>query len=59
MEGKRKPGRPKTATGTPPVRTTRQGEVWDRADALAKARGETIHQVITRALEAYVQDDGG
>lgn len=57
METKRSRGRPVT-TGTPPVRTTRQGDVWDQADALAKARGETIHKVITRALEAYLQENG-
>lgn len=51
---KRRPGRPRTEAGTKPVRTTRQGPIWDEADTIARVRGETIHTVISRALSRYV-----
>lgn len=52
-EEKRGPGRPVT-TGTTPKRDVRVGPLWDQARALAKARGETMRQVIERSLRHYV-----
>jgi hypothetical protein len=54
MEEKRPRGRPRT-TGTTPKRDVRVGEVWDQARAVATARGETMREVLERALKHYVQ----
>lgn len=52
-ETKRRPGRP--ATGHDPTRSVRIGPVWEDAMAISRYRGETLHKVITRALENYVR----
>ena len=51
---RRRPGRP--ATGHDPTRSVRIGDVWDEAMKVSRRRGETLHQVITRALEDYVKE---
>ena len=54
-EPKRPRGRPPgTGKGVTPKRDVRVGDVWDEAAALAKARGETMRQVLERALKNYV-----
>jgi len=52
-EEQKRRGRPVT-TGTTKKRDVRVGDVWDEAAALAKARGETMRQVLERALKNYV-----
>lgn len=54
---KRRPGRP--ATGHQPTRSVRIGAVWIEAQAIAMERGESLNQVITRALENYVRRHKG
>lgn len=50
-------GRP--ATGQTPLRAVRvSDEDWDSAQAVAKAHGETVSQVIRRALREYAASDG-
>lgn len=53
-------------TGTTPKRNLRVGEIWDEAEAIAKARGETMSDVvkpmIERGLRRYInqhRDEGG
>jgi len=53
MTEQKRRGRPVT-TGTTKKRDVRVGDVWDEAAALAKARGETMRQVLERALKNYV-----
>lgn len=43
-----------TRGGPTPKRNIRVGQVWDDADAIARARGETMTQAVTRLLERYV-----
>ena len=52
-EEQKRRGRPFT-TGTTKKRDVRVGDVWDEAAALARARGETMRQVLERALKNYV-----
>lgn len=58
---KRRRGRP--ATGVTPKRNLRIGEVWDEAEAIAKARGERISDVvrpiIERGLKRYIKQHRG
>jgi hypothetical protein len=45
------PNQPKT-----PTRSVRVGDpLWDAAKAAAEQRGETVTDVLTRALERYVK----
>jgi hypothetical protein len=53
-EPKKHPGGRPVTTGTTQVRTVRIGDVWDEAHALAKARGESMREVLERALKHYV-----
>ena len=54
---KRRRGRP--ATGVTPKRNLRIGAVWDEAEKIAHARGETISDVvkpiIERGLKRYIK----
>lgn len=58
---KRRRGRPPTEAGTLPTRSMRIGPIFDKARAIADAKGESITAVVTRLLEAYVaeQEPGG
>jgi hypothetical protein len=49
---KRGPGRP--ATGQTPKRYVRAGHIWDEATELAKGRGETMTDLVIRAIEREV-----
>lgn len=51
-EEKRGRGRP--ATGVTPKRNIRVGDVWDQAEELAAADGETITDLVKRLLGEYV-----
>lgn len=53
----RRRGRP--ATGHHPTRSVRIGPAWDQAAAIAKTRGESLNQIITRALENYIRRHRG
>lgn len=46
---KRGPGRP--ATGQTKQRIIRAGDIWDEGTAVAKQRGETMTDLVLRALE--------
>lgn len=51
-------GRP--ATGKTPLRNVRvPDDLWDDVKAKAEQRGETVTDVILRALHAYVRDKRG
>lgn len=54
MEEKRPRGRP--ATGVTPKRNIRVGDVWDQAEELAKADGETMTDLVKRLLARYVNE---
>lgn len=50
-------GRPATGQTTP--RAVRVPDaVWDRAQAVAEANGETVSEVVRRALREYIATDG-
>lgn len=57
MEQPTKPkGRRPTEAGTPPAYAFRiPKHLRDEADFIAKARGETLPEVVRRALESYVR----
>lgn len=49
------PNQPKT-----PKRTARiPDDIWFRVREIAKDRGETVTDVILRALKRYIRDHGG
>jgi predicted transcriptional regulator len=56
MEQPTKPrGRRRTEAGTPPAYAFRiPKDLRDQADFIAKARGETLPEVVRRALDRYV-----
>lgn len=59
---KRGRGRPVT-TGVTPKRNIRIGDLWDRAEVIARRRDETMTDIVKpaveRALRRYIRDNGG
>ena len=55
MDDQPKRGRGRPATGQTPVRTIRVGEVWDQAQKVARARGESMATVVADCLRRYVK----
>jgi hypothetical protein len=55
MDEQLKAQRGRPATGVTPKRNVRIGVVWDEAEAIAKARGEKMTDVIKQALANYVR----
>jgi len=54
---KRQRGRPKTGRIPKESRSIRIGPVWKQAMAIAEQRGETVTEVIERALNDYVRNN--
>lgn len=58
MDEQEKPRRGRPPTGVTPKRNIRVGTIWDEAEAIAKARGETMTAAVEAGLRWYISEHG-